>query len=92
MALVKRQSNSTRLIIIMSVVVVVAGIGFFLARQYLSGPAGNQSNGSGPASKRVITNFGESILNDSRYTDLKTYGLNLNVDANTQAGQPEPFQ
>lgn len=91
MALVKRQTNSTRLIIIVVVVAVVGVIGYVLSQQLFSGPS--STNVNGPTSGRTVTtNFGETILNDSRYTDLQTYGVNLNVDVNAESGQPQPFQ
>ena len=42
--------------------------------------------------KAVITNFGESILNDSRFSQLKAYDVSVNVNADTDGGQPTPFQ
>lgn len=91
MALVKRQNNSTRLLMIMAVVVVVGAVGFFLARQFFSSSGGPVLTNS-TTGRTVITNFGETILNDSRYTDLQPYGSTINVNANTDAGQPQPFQ
>lgn len=91
MALVKRQTNSTRLLIIGAVIVVVGVIGYFLSQQFFSSMGSNLTNQT-IGGRTVITNFGEAILNDSRYTDLQTYGSNINVDVNTESGQPQPFQ
>ncbi len=91
MALVKRQSNSTRLFIVSGVILAIGVVGYFLSRSYFSS-SGATNTTTGPAGRQVITNYGEAILNDSRYTDLQTYGTNLNVDVNTESGQPQPFQ
>ncbi len=91
MALVKRQTNSTRLLLIFAVVVVVGAVGYFLSRQLFSTSVGVNINVPG-SSQTVITNFGEQILNDSRYTQLQTYGGSVQVDLNTDIGQPQPFQ
>ncbi len=92
MALVKRQSNTTRMMIILAVVVVVGVVGYVLAKQYFSSTAGNANANTVSTGRTVTTNFGEQILNDSRYTGLQTFGTNLNVDVNSQSGQPQPFQ
>ncbi len=91
MALVKKQNNNGRMVIIAVVVVVVGGIGYFLFQQlYLK----NSSVPSGPTGggRQVITNFGEAVLNDDRFKQLRPFGTTVNVDMNTDTGQPQPFQ
>ena len=97
MALVKRQNNSTRIVTILVVVLVVAGVGFLLARQYFSGIGANPNGVGAGAGEKVITNFGETILNDSRYIDLQTFSggagpSTANVNIDLTAGQPQPFR
>lgn len=91
MALAKRQSNSTRFAVIGVVVAVVAGIGYLVYKEFFLTPPAAVSN-TVNATKQVITNFGESILNDPRYTSLRSYEVTVNADANTDGGQPQPFQ
>lgn len=93
MALAKKKSNSTRLVIIGLVVIVVAGIGYVLFRQFFinSGDATNDALGVN-RNKAVVTNFGESILQDPRFTTLKTYDVSINANAETDGGQANPFQ
>lgn len=95
MALVKRQTSSSRLIVISVGIAVAAIIGFVLYRQ-LSAPTVNPGAANGAVSRPTpITNFGEAILNDSRYKDLKQYsGANLNDNVNLapDARNPNPFQ
>jgi hypothetical protein len=45
-----------------------------------------------PGQSGVITDFGEKILNDSRYTSLRPFGTTLSVNADDLPGQPNPFQ
>lgn len=93
MALAKRKSNSTRMVIIGLVVLVVAGIGYVLFRQFFLNPGANTNDAlNANRGKTVITNFGEAILNDSRFTTLKTYDVVVNADAETDGGQANPFQ
>lgn len=92
MALVKRQSNSQRMLIIFLVVVVVGGVAYFLITQYFNSSNGGTTTTNVSSGRPVITNFGEGILNDSRYTGLQTYGTNISVNANQDAGQSQPFR
>lgn len=93
MALVKKRSNSTRLFVVGAVIVAVSGIGYFLFQQFFIGTSDENINISIiPGQRGVITNFGEDILNDSRYTELQPYGSTVNVNANENPGQPNPFQ
>lgn len=93
MALAKKKSNSTRLVIIGLVIVVVAGIGYVLFQQFFikSGDATNDTLGVN-RNKAVVTNFGESILLDPRFTNLKSYDVTINANAETDGGQANPFQ
>lgn len=93
MALAKKKSNSTRLVIIGLVVLIVAGIGYVLFRQFFLNDGLNTNdalNASG--GKQVITNFGEEILSDPRFTNLKSYDVTINTNAETDGGQAQPFQ
>lgn len=93
MALVKKTSSSTRLVIVGLIVVVVAGVGWLLFRQFFLNPGtgGSTVNGA-DRSRAIITNFGESILNDSRYTELRSFGETVSADANVDGGQAQPFR
>lgn len=77
-----------------AVILAVAGIGYFLFQQFFI--AAPETGGPGevfPGQRGIITNFGENILNDSRYTELVPYGGEpLNVNADDNPGQPNPFQ
>ena len=91
MALVKRQSASSKPIIIGIVVILVGGIGYFLFQKfYLNAGTTNTSNTSSSTSK-VITNFGESILEEPKFTELESLTVNTSVNINA-AGQAQPFQ
>lgn len=93
MALAKKSSNSTRLVIIGVVIIVVAGIGFLLYREFFLNADGSGGDTSGvTGGKRVITDFHESVLNDPRYTTLKSYDETISANANTDGGQANPFQ
>jgi len=91
MALVKKQSNSTRLVVIGVVIIAVAGIGYLLFQQFTS-TSSTANSAVGAGHPKIITNFGESILQDSRFTNLKHFGTNISVNVNTDSGQPQPFQ
>ncbi len=93
MALVKKRSSNSRLVIVGLVIVIVAGVGWLLFRQFFLNPeAGGPSAGGDNRSRAIITNFGESILNDSRYTDLRSFGGTVSADANADGGQAQPFR
>ncbi len=91
MALAKKRSNSTRFVVIGVIIVAVVGVGFLLYQQLFSATNTNARGSSTSGTKAVITNFGESILNDSRYTSLKSYTVTTNADANRDGGQTNPF-
>lgn len=92
MALVKKKSNSNRIIVIAIGIILLAGVGYFLFTElYLKSQDTNGATGAA-GGRRVITNFGQSILNDGRYSELRSYGVNISADANTNPGQPNPFQ
>ena len=93
MALVKKNSSSTRMVIIGVVIIAVLGIGYLLFKQFFlnSNSANTNANGTSQT-RKVITNFGESILNDSRFNTLHSYDVSINADANTDGGQINPFQ
>lgn len=93
MALAKKRSPASRLVIIAAVVIAVAGIGYVLFREFFLTDRGLEGNANAAnRSKSVITNFGESILNDPRYTTLKSYDMSVNADANRDGGQVNPFR
>lgn len=91
MALQKKSSNSTRTIVIGVVIVIVAGVGYLLYQQFFGSAADTSTNPAVNSTRPVVTNFGESILNDPRYTSLKSYDVTTNADANTDGGQINPF-
>lgn len=93
MALAKKRSNNTRIIVISAVIIAVAGIGYVLFNQFfLKDDAATRSANSAAKNSSVITEFGESILNDSRFTTLKSFDASVNADANRDGGQPNPFR
>lgn len=92
MALAKRSSNSTRLVIILVVVIVVAGVGYLLFREFFLKPGEEADNLNAAARRKsVLTNFGDSILQDPRYQALKSYEVPVQVDVNAEGGQSNPF-
>lgn len=93
MALVKKQSNSSRLIIMAVAVLVVGVIGFVLYQQVvLKTNTPGKTSSTAPRHPSIITNFGESIVSDPRYLELKPYGQPLSVNAETDGGQTNPFR
>lgn len=92
MALVKRQTNNTRVVIIAFVILLVAGVGYILFQRFYLNDGEVVNNSSTGSGSQVITNFGESLLNDGRFTDLSPTTINISVDVNRDAGQPKPFQ
>lgn len=93
MALAKKRSNSTRIVVIAAVIIAVAGIGYVLFNQFfLNDDGASNSANSATRGSSVITEFGESILNDSRFTNLKSFDASVNADANRDGGQPNPFR
>ncbi len=93
MALAKKNSNSNRFIIIALVVVVVGGVGYLLFKQFFLDPKEELNQAlNANRGKAVITEFGESILNDPRFTSLKSFDVTVNADAETDGGQVNPFQ
>lgn len=90
MALVKKRSQSSRLVVIGVVVVVVAGIGYFLLQQFYLNPSLTNTPGTGiDRTSQVIQNFGEDILQDPRYRALQPYGTEPVPPGDTN---PNPFQ
>lgn len=73
------------------VILAVAGIGYFVFQRFINSatPSASEIVNSRPA---IITDFGESILNDSRYLELRSFGQVLDPNANYNPGNPNPFQ
>lgn len=92
MALVKKKSNSTRVFIIAAVIVGLAVIGYFLVPRLFESKNASNLNTLPLGRQPIITDFGESILNDPRFKELKPFNVNLDVNANRDAGQRNPFQ
>ena len=93
MALAKKRSNNTRTIVIVAVVIAAAGIGYVLFNQFfLKNRTNTNATNSASRSSSVISNFNEVILNDSRFTNLKSYDTTINADANRDGGQSNPFR
>ena len=96
MALVKKQSNS-RAIIILIVGLAVAGIGYFLFQRFAH-PSTDNGNGALQNNGEVITKFGESILEDPRYKSLQSFdgGTNsapaVTIDPVQDGHNPNPFE
>lgn len=91
MALVKRRTNSTRLIVIAVIIIVVGGLAVWLIQQFLT-PQADETTPPTNRQNEIITDFGQEILDDPRYLRLTPYGTNLNVNASRDALNPNPFQ
>lgn len=91
MALAKKQSRSSSIIIMAIIALVLGVIGYFVYVRFLAGDSTNGNNNSGLGSRGGLVNFNSAILNDSRVTNLQDYERSTNVDAN-RAGQVEPFR
>lgn len=92
MALAKKNSNSSRVIVVSLVIVMVAVVGYVLFREFFLKTGGvNDNTGTSNRDQAVISNFGEAILNDPRFTTLKPTNIDITADANRDGGQPNPF-
>ena len=92
MALVKKQSNATRAVIILLVGLAVAGLGYFLFQRFSSPSVDNSAAGAGGGEK-VISNFGESILDDPRYKSLQPFvNESITVDPTQDGHNNNPFE
>lgn len=90
MALVKKRSNSSRLVVIGLVVVIIGVAGYFLYKQFFLGQnSPSKTNLSSERTKHVLTTFGEDILKDPRYQALQPFGTDPQPPAGTN---PNPFQ
>lgn len=90
MALQKKSTNSSRLIIILVIVAVVGGIGYVLFQQfYINQEEAANTNATIDRTNRVIKSFGEDILQDPRYRALIEYGRD---PADPAGSNPNPFQ
>lgn len=90
MALQKKNSSSSRFVVIGIIVAVVGVAGFFLFQQfYLNSTGTEATNSTADRTNRVIRTFGENILQDPRYQGLVQYGTEPIEPAGTN---PNPFQ
>ena len=90
MALVKKRSNSSRLVVIGIVVVIIGVAGYFLYNQFFLGnDTTTITNVGNDRTKNVLTTFGEDILKDPRYQALQPFGTAPQAPAGTN---PNPFQ
>ena len=92
MALVKKQSNNTKIIGIAAGVLVLGLAGYYLFNRFYLNPAATNGTTGTNTSGQVITNFGEDLLNDSRFTSLTPYQTNVSLNSELEAGQSNPFQ
>lgn len=92
MALVKRQNNNTKIIGIAAAILVVGVTGYFLFNKFYLQAGSSSVVKNQKHSGQVISNFGEALLNDHRFTGLTPYQTNISLDNNTEVGQPTPFQ
>lgn len=92
MALVKRQSASSKSIIIGLIIVVVAVVSFFVYKKFVLDAGTTNTTNNGPVSGSVISSFGEGLLNDPSFTELRPTTITPTIDENTDKGQPQPFQ
>lgn len=89
MALAKKQSNTSRLLAWLIVAVALGGIIYLIIQKVYVNPSSNGGQIVNHATP-PLTNFGESIFTDPRYTTLREFSTPLNVNLD-QAGQPQPF-
>jgi len=75
------------------VAVVIAGLGYYLFNQFFMTNKGNVNSDSTGDGRRVITNYGESILNDDRYVELRPFDQPVNLNqALDHTPQRDPFK
>lgn len=72
------------------VAAAIGGVGYLLVQQFISGGTTGGTTGT-PVTPTVITEFGESILQDPRYQRLQDFGQPVRADLN-EAGNPNPFR
>lgn len=90
MALQKKRSNSSRLILTAVTLIVVAVVGYILYRQFYLHPDRIDTGGTEANQvNRVIRTFGEDILQDPRYRSLVQFGTD---PVAPQDANPNPFQ
>jgi len=92
MALVKRQTASSKTIIIAVIIVVVAVLSYFLYKKFVLDVAVTNTTNTGTGASGVITSFGEGLLNEPTFTELQPTTITPTVDVNKDPGQPQPFQ
>ena len=92
MALAKKTSNSSRMVVIGLVVIIVIGLGYFLGKEFFQKSDTINTGLTTNPDRAVISNFGDAILNDSRFTELHYTPISINADANLDGGQQNPFQ
>lgn len=92
MALVKRQSNNGKVIGIALGVVVLGVTAYFLFNKFYLQPSASNAPTNGATTGQTITNFGEDLLNDSRFTTLTPHDVNISVNRSIEAGQANPFK
>ncbi len=90
MALTRKQSQSNTIIIVGLIVVILAGLGYFVVTRFILKDGSDTGNINGLRNPRGLVNFDASILSDPRVTGLKDYRVGVN--ANTAVGQPAPFR
>ena len=92
MALVKRQSASSKTILIAVIILVVGVLGFFVfQRFFLQAGTGTVTN-TGGQSGGVISGLGEETLNENKFTELHSRTVNNSVNLKTDTGQHQPCQ
>ncbi len=90
MALTRRQSQSNTIIVIGLVVVIAAGLLFYLYTQFWSKGGANGNNTNGLRNPNILVNFDPTILQDPRVTGLQDFTTGVNT--NVAPGQPAPFR
>ncbi len=91
MALVKKRSQTSNILVIFIVVAVLGGIGYVLFRQFYSAGLTNSGNGSDAGVQKEVKDFGQSILQDPRFKSLEKYSTLPTVNS-SDYGQGNPFQ
>lgn len=91
MALVKKRTNSSRLVVTAVAIIAVGGLVAWLVLKFIN-PSEDETVQPVNRQGEIITQFGEEILKDPRYLRLTPYGQDLNVNADRDAHNPNPFQ
>lgn len=91
MALVKKQSQSARTILIVLGLAGLLLVGYFVFSRYVLKPGSNTNESGTGSDDEQIIKVDPSILRDERVRNLRSYRKSIQANVN-EAGQPFPFQ